>query len=229
MDLGFRLLGLPVQVNVFFLLMSFFLRPQEAHQQPVLTVAWMAIVFLGVLAHELGHALTARGFGQEPAILLHGWGGLTVWVPRGDVGAGKRLLISAAGPAVGILFGGILWLFLAFLPPGLVKTIVWFIVYVNLGWGVLNLLPILPLDGGNVLTSFLELIGLQGARRAVYGFSLVVSIGLLVFLALRGDFVGALLLGLMAFANYQGWQRLAPQPPAPPPDPDPSDPYGPRS
>jgi Zn-dependent protease len=221
MELGFRLFGLPVQVSIFFLGISFFLRPVEARQQPLLTLAWMAIVFVGVLTHELGHALTARAFGQQPGILLHGWGGLTYWTPRGEIGAGRRLLISAAGPAVGITLGGILLVALALMPPGPAATIVSFFVYVNLGWGLLNLLPLLPLDGGNVVAYFLELLGLQSARRAMYGFSLLVSIGLIVFFALRGDFINAAILGLMAFANYQGWQRLGPQPPEPPPPPPP--------
>src|SRR5262245_4448415 len=60
MGLGFRLFGLPIQVSIFFLVMSFLLRPDSAHDQLFLTVAWMAIVFVGVLTHELGHALTAR-------------------------------------------------------------------------------------------------------------------------------------------------------------------------
>lgn len=224
MELGFRLFGLPVQVSIFFLAISFFLRPTEARQQFLLTVAWMAIVFVGVLAHELGHALTARAFGQQPGILLHGWGGLTYWTPRGEIGAGRRLVISAAGPAVGITVGAltaILVLLGLFGPPGPVRTIANFFVYVNLGWGVLNLLPLMPLDGGNVVAYFLELVGLKGARRAMYGFSLLVSVGLLVFLALRGDFINAAILGLMAFANYQGWQRLGPQAPVPPPPPAP--------
>ena len=48
--------------------------------------AWIVIMFVGILMHELGHALTARAFRAEPAISLHGLGGVTVWQPREGIG-----------------------------------------------------------------------------------------------------------------------------------------------
>ena len=66
---------------------------------------WVAIMFAGVLMHELGHALTARAFGQRPFITLHGLGGLTTWRATGAMSPGRRLLIAAAGPSVGIAIG----------------------------------------------------------------------------------------------------------------------------
>ena len=43
------------------------------------TIAWIFIVFVSILIHELGHAFTARRFGSQVAIELNGFGGLTRW------------------------------------------------------------------------------------------------------------------------------------------------------
>ena len=40
------------------------------------------------------------------------------------------------------------------------------VMWVNLGWGVLNLLPILPLDGGHIASSVAELVAGRKGRLA---------------------------------------------------------------
>jgi stage IV sporulation protein FB len=225
MELGFRLFGLPIRVSLFFLLMGYVLRPAEARDFPPLMLAWLVVMFAGVLVHELGHALTARRFGQEPEILLHGWGGVTYWTQRGLVGAGRRLLISAAGPAVGIALGLILALVQGAIFPGTtLHTILGFAVKVNLIWGIFNLLPLLPLDGGQVFASFLEMLGIRNGRRVVHGFSLVVCAALAVWAAITFNILGVLVAGVFAWVNYTGL-RPPPSPvPEPPPEPPPAAP-----
>ena len=67
-----------------------------------LIAAWIAIVFVSILVHELGHALTARAYGAEVEIELNGVGGLTRWsIPSDRLGPGRRALVAAAGSAVG--------------------------------------------------------------------------------------------------------------------------------
>jgi Zn-dependent protease len=218
MELGFRLFGLPVRISLYFLIIGLLIRPPEAGSV-ALTIGWLLVMFVGVLLHELGHALTARAFGQEPAILLHGLGGLTYWAPRGEVGSGRRLLIAAAGPSVGLVLG-LACVFARALvgaPGTFLRQILNFGIWVNLGWGVFNLLPLLPMDGGQVLSSFLELLGLSGARRLVQGFSLAIGVILvgisLFFFSVQGIILG----GLLAFTNVMALR----QPPPPPPEPVP--------
>jgi stage IV sporulation protein FB len=222
MELGFRLFGLPVRVSLFFLLMGYVLRPADARDFPPLMLAWLVVMFAGVLVHELGHALTARRFGQEPAILLHGWGGVTYWTPRGEVGAGRRLLISAAGPAIGVALGLVLLLVrdAATFPGSTLHTVLGFAVRVNLGWGLFNLVPLLPLDGGQVFASFLEMLGVRNGRRAVHIFSLVVCVALGVLAAITFNILGVVVAGVFAYVNYTGLRpppRPLPEPPPVPP------------
>ena len=139
--------------------------------------AWIVIMFVGVLLHELGHALTARAFGQQPAIALHGLGGVTVWQPRGDIGPGKRAVITLAGPLVGLVIG------LPALAAGRGGTrsvdgsqILRYVWYVNLVWAIFNLLPMLPLDGGRIMASLLELVFGKASLRAAYILSIVVAV-----------------------------------------------------
>ncbi len=47
------------------------------------TIAWIGIVFVSILIHELGHAFTARRYGSAVAIELNGLGGLTPMVGEG--------------------------------------------------------------------------------------------------------------------------------------------------
>ncbi|MGD2102086.1 MAG: site-2 protease family protein [Acidimicrobiia bacterium] len=123
------------------------------------TLAWVAIVFVSILIHELGHALTARSYGADVAIELNGLGGLTRWgLPEGELTPGRRALIAAAGSATGLLFGGVVWLIGTQLgrTTGLTSFILDNTVRVNVFWGLLNWLPIRPLDGGHLVQSLLE-------------------------------------------------------------------------
>ena len=156
--LRFHLFGMPVTVRTSFLIIAALVgfagigSPQE-------TVAWIVIVFVSILIHELGHAVTARSFGSDVAIELNGLGGLTRWnVPHGEITPGRRALIAAAGSATGLAFGGLVWVVARQFGPyePLTGFILNSTIYVNVFWGLLNWLPIRPLDGGHLLESFLE-------------------------------------------------------------------------
>lgn len=155
----FSLAGIPVSVRPTFWLVAGLLG--YGLEGPELVAAWVAIVFVSVLAHELGHAVTARAFGADVAITLTTMGGLTSWrAPHGHLSPGRRAAVAAAGSAVGIVLGlVVLGAYLAFDPAGpTIRVLVNLIVWVNVGWGVLNWLPIRPLDGGHLLTSLLDLV-----------------------------------------------------------------------
>ena len=206
MNLTFKLGSIPVRVDPSFLLVAAVLGWGGGLAGLVI---WIPVVFVGVLLHELGHALVGRSFGLTPRIDLVGMGGLTSWT-GGDgrkVGVGKRIAISLAGPLTGIAIG------LAFrlvrqtrgetpIPApwnALIETIIW----VNLGWGLLNLLPILPMDGGNVLLQSLNWLtkgrGEKPARIVSCGTAVLAG----VFAWSRGSSYGAMLAGLFALQNVQ--------------------------
>jgi len=156
---SFRLFGIPVTIHPSFLLIAALLGLSSGSLQ--LVVAWVAVIFVSILIHELGHALTARSYGAEVAIELNGIGGLTSWsVPDKELRPGQRALVAAAGSGVGLLFGGMVFLFDRFTGPydGVAEFVVFYLITVNVFWGLINWLPIRPLDGGHLFTSLLQRI-----------------------------------------------------------------------
>ncbi|MGZ6087672.1 MAG: site-2 protease family protein [Polyangiales bacterium] len=156
----FAVFGVPVRVGMGFWLISIigFRQDGQSLGSAILqTIAWTAIVFVSILLHELGHALVARRYGASPVITLHAFGGLTSYSGEGLVMTRfRRILISLAGPFAGFALG--LAVFLATRHMTLTDPQLWLrrtVLWVNVGWGIINLLPVLPLDGGNVLAAAL--------------------------------------------------------------------------
>jgi Zn-dependent protease len=221
--LQFRLFGIPVQVLPFFFLTALLIGPHDLRG----AVLWVPIVFVGVLAHELGHAAAIRRQGFAPAIQLHGFGGATTWSAYRPVSPSRRILISAAGPAVGITIGLIALAAarsMAFDDP-MLRRLVLYVVWVNLGWGVLNLLPILPLDGGVIVTAVAEGVMGPGGRRLARVVSLVVCVGLGLWALSLGWWWSTILAAVLAFANLQALRAETGQAGSPGPGSDrPDDP-----
>ena len=197
----FSLLGFPVRVQPFFFLTVLLIGPHDLQGAAM----WVPVAFIGVLAHELGHAAAIRQFGFLPNIQLHGFGGLTSWPAGPGLSAARRILISAAGPAVGISIGGLAFVAARVYVPetAILRQLVSYVVWVNLGWGVLNLLPVMPLDGGNIVTAVAE--GLWGSvgRRIARIVSLVACVALGAWALMAGWLWSAILAGVLAFANFQ--------------------------
>ena len=156
--LELRLAGVPVRVDPLFLL-AMGLLGWAMGRQGVFLLSWMVVATGGVLVHELGHALAFRRFGAEPEVVLWGLGGYTTGSAQGP---GRSVLVSLAGPGVGLAAGGAALVASRLTGPlsPLAETVLADLVFVNLGWGLFNLLPILPLDGGNVVSAGLD--GLTG-------------------------------------------------------------------
>lgn len=157
----FRLFGIPVTVRPMFLFVTLFLGAAST-TDPLAIAIWFVVVFVSILVHELGHALTGRAMGLEPQIMLHGFGGLAIFSnPQGvDVSIPRSVAITLAGPFAGFVFGGLIYLLadlqLVPLDQRYALTAVSYLLWVNIGWGALNLLPIMPLDGGQVVAALLR-------------------------------------------------------------------------
>lgn len=147
----FTIGDIPVRVSLWYgLLLFYWFRGSE---DPKDTLLWVLVVTVSILVHEFGHALVARYYRLRPGILLHGLGGLChhdrATQDRHDV------FIIAAGPGAGLGLGVLTWIVSLIAPPALADT-VWFgsvvsmSLYVNIGWSLVNLLPIWPLDGGQL-------------------------------------------------------------------------------
>src|SRR3954453_23886112 len=76
-DLHFRLFGFPVRVHPFFWIATVFLGMGGSEKaDPLDTLVWVAVVFVSILVHEMGHAIVQTYFGGHPRITLYGFGGL---------------------------------------------------------------------------------------------------------------------------------------------------------
>jgi Zn-dependent protease len=188
MSLTFRIGKVPVEISPSFFLVAALLG-YSPNEDLVRLALWVLIVLGSVTVHELGHALAGRLFGLEPRIVLHGAGGTTSWTTQRKLSTSRRIAISLAGPCAGFVVAFVVWAVgvLAHRPAdsaqggGALSAFVFrSVLFVNFGWGVLNLLPMLPLDGGNVMARLLDAAtGGRGHRPAlVISIVLAAAIGL---------------------------------------------------
>jgi hypothetical protein len=161
-------------------------------------MAWCAaVVFSAALAHELGHAAYACVCGSRATIVLHALGAHTTVLPR--LSRKHELGATLAGPLVSVALGVLLFrLHRAFPAESWLTTA----SFVNLGWGAVNLLPVLPFDGGRAL---LALVGDKRRANALLisgTFALVFAIeGLAVLRSAPVIFV----FGVAAAASLFAW------------------------
>lgn len=159
----FRFAGIDVFLHwTWFLAAAYFLTPSGGSASNFsLNLAAYLSLFAIVLLHEFGHAFAARQVGGESReIVLWPLGGIAfAKVPPRP---GAELWAVAAGPLVNVVLFPLLWAALEFAldngwqhsRPELtayLATIFW----INKGLLIFNVLPIYPLDGGQLLRSLL--------------------------------------------------------------------------
>jgi len=200
-----RIFRFPIKVEISFFVIAVFLGLGRSRDL-TLVAEWIAVVFVSVLLHEFGHALMARAFGLKPEIRLYQMGGLTSWRSEKEVAPLKHLAISLAGPFTGFALGACVLLLgalvLRAVPVDFVATTYFDLLWVNIGWGLFNLLPMLPLDGGQVLVT-LEAWLLNRKDRVV---SHAVSLLVAAAIALAAFYFRQLWIGFLAifFAYLNG-------------------------
>jgi len=212
--LRFTLFGFPTQIDPSFLLIVALIGfdGNAAH-----VGIWVGLALVSVLGHEFGHALAARRLGATASITLAGLGGLTASRRAEPLRRGESAFLSAAGPAAGILLG--LPVLVALHATGwqgwttggyVLRTA----AFTTLGWSALNLLPILPLDGGHLLE--LALPGEAAVRRATAARVSIAIAAVAGVLAYRAGYQFSALLALMFGAQNLAALRTLPAPgPAP--------------
>ena len=179
--LPFDILGIPIKLNISFLIFLPLLAWVIGRQIDVyieilglgidpavisegtnaFLVGLFAAVslFVGVTIHELGHSIFAMRYGVKiESITLYVLGGVAQLeeIPSRP---GEEAKMALAGPVTSFILGGIFWLLLTFLDPGqaVPRFMLGFLFYVNIAVGIFNLIPALPLDGGRILRSLLSL------------------------------------------------------------------------
>jgi Zn-dependent protease len=180
--LRFGLFGFPIQIQPGFWVVALLLVGSNQRSLPQ-NLVLVAVVLASILAHELGHAVMAKRAGLEPMIVVHAFGGITNWVPFGPLPRGRAIAIAMAGPGAGILLAGLALALLHALRRSLpnaaspeLQGALLLLAQINAFWSVINLAPVMPFDGGQILAL---LLGPQ-RRGLVSRLSLIV--GLLVAL-----------------------------------------------
>ncbi len=202
--------GTPIDVDFNFMILIVFFVAMNYNAQLGIHYAllWIPVLFVSVLVHEIAHAafFGLLGFGSSH-IVLNGMGGVTYNDSR-NVRPWQDVLISIAGPfsSFGLMFLaafaqqtriGQTDKFLSALLPLMIAA--------NLFWGMFNLIPLHPLDGGHATRSFFRMfLKERQAFTVATWVGIVVGAGVVVY-ALMGRSIFLAL--YVAFFIYMAWQR----------------------
>ena len=242
-DLNFSLFGFHVRTHPAFFILPILLGRgliPEGMNAGVGMLLLVAMFFVSILVHELGHAMAYRYFGFHSRIVLYWLGGLAIqersmgsWSSnkRGSLTSMQQVVVSLAGPVFGLLlaaflcglvyaFGGHIIIndrnFILLPEPNFAGTVLegsravflifWGGIIINIVLNLFNLVPIYPLDGGQVARQLM----VQADPHNGLKNSIILSIGAAIVMALfslrlESPFM-MLLFAFMAFSNYQSLQ-----------------------
>ena len=235
-DLRFSIAGIPVSVHPLFWLIALLLGSTgDILLVPIWVLVIFVSILVHELGHALAFrrfgqrsqiVLHFAGGLTIPEPVYWGRG-----VANVALTPNQQIFVSLAGPGAGFLLSALViililvtggsivttWL-LGFIPLPLpaalpfggriLNVIVTLLLYVNVFWGLINLVPVYPLDGGNVTRyALLQADPADGIRKSLW--VSVIAGGIVAFvglLFLRSIFMG-LMFWLLAFQSYQSLQR----------------------
>jgi Zn-dependent protease len=213
-DLRFRLLDIPVRVNPWFWLVMALI---SGENQSLLGMAvFVACAFVSILVHEFGHGLSSRALGVEPTgIVLYGMGGYCQFHDF-HRSAWRRVVILLCGPGAGFALLGLVvaahyWSAVRDLDlfrSEAAQQVVNDLIKINLAWGILNLFPIWPLDGGRIAEVVLGSLAPRNGVRWAHVISLLTAGGFALWLFSLNSFMTAIWFGYFAYVNYQILQAM---------------------
>jgi Zn-dependent protease len=205
----FVLFGTPVRVEPTFLLVAAYLG--FGQRDLSLILAWVVVLFVGILLHELGHAMAYRHYGSSSAIVLWGFGGLTY----GSAGLPprKHIVVSLAGPLSELFILGVpAWLLRdsGVVTDPFARDVLDMVIWVNVVWAVVNLLPMLPLDGGNITRDVLTIATRRSGERPARIISIITAgaLGLYAFVVWEWLFAG-IAAGAIVFMNVSALKKAS--------------------
>jgi Zn-dependent protease len=205
---------------------------------------WVACAFVSILVHELGHVIAGRIFGEPSNIVLYSMGGLAIG-QFGRLARWQRILVYAAGPAAGLL----LFAFVQFGLPRLIDAydftlrinrwyfmlanrsrlleggepvagLPGFLIIQNLFWSLFNLIPIIPLDGGQIMRDIVTGVFRRNGLRLAFGLSFLLAGSIAVYSGLRmyrpdvpypplDPMFTAIMFAMFAMSNFSSMQSAA--------------------
>jgi Zn-dependent protease len=181
-DLRWRMFGIPVRVHPTFWLFSAILGFEFTNLGFGYLVLWVACTFLSVLFHELGHVTIGRMCGQPGHIVLYSFGGVAIGHYH-YVAPWQRIAIYLAGPGAGFLLLGLVSLFDHFMLDRIdpawnmpyLRHAVLMLLFMNKFWSLLNLVPVFPLDGGQISREVCTIVSRRNGFRFSLGLSFLIA------------------------------------------------------
>ena len=233
---------------VNLLLGYFYVRGFVRADAPLLALlgVWVLCAFVSILVHELGHVTAGRLFGEPSNIVLYSMGGLAVG-GFGRLARWQRILVYSAGPAAGLLLFAFVqfglprlvdaydfnlrlnrWYFVLANPSRLLEGgelitgLPGFLIIQNLFWSLFNLIPIIPLDGGQIMRDTVSGIFRRNGERLAYGFSFLLAGSVAVYSGLAmyrpslpyplfDPLFTGIMFAMFAMNNFSAMQTLAAQ------------------
>jgi Zn-dependent protease len=213
-----RPFGIPVYISPYWLVFAIVLVVMYANSAEanlastqsryIVAAAFVVLLYVSVLVHELAHCVVARGFGLPVRrVLLYPLGGYSE-IEQEPGSPGREALISAAGPLISLAIAGAGYLIARAVPHGLTHQLVAQLFFANLVVGIFNLLPGLPLDGGRIFRAGVwKITGRQVTATMAAAWAGRVLALVLVGFALfgqrnSGSFIGLYWLWLLVIAGF---------------------------
>jgi stage IV sporulation protein FB len=224
----FRLGDIPVRVLPWFWIsMLFFGYTEDVGALMI----WVAVCFVSILLHELGHVIAFRLFGARAEIALYAWGGLAI--PDRDYSrrTSAYVTICVAGPLAGFCLAALAvgaalasgtqphfgfvhhviptvsaWPASEFLESSAVYyrfIAINDLLWINFYWGLMNLLPVYPLDGGQASRALFERADPVRGRRRSLRLSMLVAAAIALSALLDHNTYLVWMFGLLAAGSAQ--------------------------
>ena len=155
-----RPFGIPVYISPYWLIFAVVLvfmyaNSAEANldstqSRYIVAAAFVLLLYVSVLVHELAHCVVARAFRMPVRrVLLYPLGGYSE-IEQEPQSPSREALISGAGPVISLAIAGAGYGLSKVVPAGLTHQLIDQLFIANLIVAIFNLLPGLPLDGGRI-------------------------------------------------------------------------------
>lgn len=205
--LRFRLFRIPIRIHYLFIIMCGLLAWNQfsgGREGLIYAAGWVILPIFTVIWHELGHAFSRKKHGAPSSEIALGdikeGPFMGFCTGPGNFTKSQSLKISIAGPMYNLV-AALLILPVHFTPLIDLPYVegFWRILFLsNLIWGILNLIPILPMDGGRILTLLMSgrsplLLHLTG---------LFISIMMVVLAAITHRYFAVLLFATVVYENW---------------------------
>jgi hypothetical protein len=203
----FQLFGFPTHIRPgfgIFLLLLLVIYPAPLG-------FWVAAAMgLFTLIHELGHALAARRAGCTASISLDFMVAYAAYASHKELNWSRKVLITLAGPMLQICVALVTLAAIGVNPfsrseiaSSSASAAIW---WAGFALGLLNLVPLLPLDGGAIVAAIAERIAPGKGRTAVLYASFGITLGITALVVLV-DTIG--MLPLFIFMLMMQYQQIA--------------------